>query len=298
MEPTKTYLVATDFSLPSRYAIERAVQLAEVEKARCVVVNATALDALDSLAALLGEGIGAARKKLEQEAAVKMAQMVGECRSGHDLDISGEVLSGAPLNCIPARAESLNADLLVLGSRGESLLQHTLLGSTASRLLRRSLKLPVLVVKQAPQRPYQRIMIATDLSPATIHSIEAARRIAPKAEIVLLHLLDLPFASKLSYADVAEKDIQFYIQIEREKCLAQLHALAGLAGLTAADYYTVVVHGHSPALIIAQEQEQHCDLIIIGKHCTLLAEELLLGSMIRHVLAESDVDVMVSCGSY
>ena len=297
MEPTKTYLVATDFSTPSRYAVERAAQLAEADQARCVVINAIALDTLDSLAALLGDGIAATKQKLEQEARVKMTQMVSQCRGDRALDISGEVLSGSPLTCIPAQAEALNADLLVLGSRGESRLQHTLLGSTASRLLRRSLKLPVLVVKQAPQRAYQRIMIATDLSPATIGSIQSARRIAPKAEIVLLHLLDLPFASKLSYADVEEKDIQFYIQIEREKCLAQLHALAEFAGLTAADYYTVVVHGHSPALIVEQEQEQHCDLIVIGKHCTLLAEELLLGNTIRHVLAESLVDVMVTSGN-
>ena len=59
----------------------------------------------------------------------------------------------------------------------------------------------------------------------------------------------------------------------------------------------MVVHGLSPALIVEQEQEQHCDLIVIGKHCTLLAEELLLGNTIRHVLAESLVDVMVTSGN-
>ncbi len=296
MDAQKTYLVASDFSTPARYAVERAIQLAEADHARCVVINATELDTLDSLAALLGEGIAATRKKLEQEARAQMAQLLTQCRGEREIDLSGEVISGNPVSSIPARADALNADLLLLGSRGESFLHHALLGSTASRLLRRALRQPVLVIKQAPQHAYRRIMIATDLSPATINAIQAARQLAPNAEIVLLHLLDLPFASKLSYADVAEKDIQCYIQIEREKCQTQLHTLAERAGLSVADYYTVVVHGHSPALIVAQEQEQHCDLIVIGKHCTLFAEELLLGSTIRHVLAESQADVMVTPG--
>ena len=80
MEPTKTYLVATDFSTPSRYAVERAAQLAEADQARCVVINAIALDTLDSLAALLGDGIAATKQKLVQEARVKMTQMVSQCR--------------------------------------------------------------------------------------------------------------------------------------------------------------------------------------------------------------------------
>lgn len=182
-----------------------------------------------------GEGIAATRKKLEQEARAQMAQPLTQCRGEREIDLSGEVISGNPVSSIPARADALNADLLLLGSRGESFLHHALLGSTASRLLRRgALRQPVLVIKQAPQHAYRRIMIATDLSPATINAIQAARQLAPNAEIVLLHLLDLPFASKLSYADVAEKDIQCYIQIEREKCQTQLHTLAERAGLSVA----------------------------------------------------------------
>lgn len=42
-----------------------------------------------------------------------------------------------------------------------------------------------------------------------------------------------------------------------------------------------------------QEQELDCDLIVMGKHGQGMLEELLLGSVTKHVLAESTGDVLV-----
>ena len=47
-------------------------------------------------------------------------------------------------------------------------------------------------------------------------------------------------------------------------------------------------------MIIEQEQECDCDLIVVGKHGESVLEELLLGSVTKHVLAESQCDVLVS----
>ncbi len=50
-----------------------------------------------------------------------------------------------------------------------------------------------------------------------------------------------------------------------------------------------------PALAIGeQEIEQDCDLIVVGKHGRNMIEDLLLGSVTSHVLAESLCDVLVS----
>jgi nucleotide-binding universal stress UspA family protein len=54
-----------------------------------------------------------------------------------------------------------------------------------------------------------------------------------------------------------------------------------------------VIHGDPSQRIIAMEQEYDADLIVVGKHGTHFAEELLLGSVTKHVLAESQCDVMV-----
>jgi nucleotide-binding universal stress UspA family protein len=69
--------------------------------------------------------------------------------------------------------------------------------------------------------------------------------------------------------------------------------LAAEAGLTPADYSARVIHGDPWQQIIAIEQEYDVDLIVVGKHGTDFTEELLLGSVTKLVLAESQGDVLV-----
>jgi nucleotide-binding universal stress UspA family protein len=46
--------------------------------------------------------------------------------------------------------------------------------------------------------------------------------------------------------------------------------------------------------ILEQEQEQDCDLLVMGKDGRAGFDELLLGSVTKRVLAESQSDVLVS----
>ena len=62
-----------------------------------------------------------------------------------------------------------------------------------------------------------------------------------------------------------------------------------------AEYWGRVIHGDPAQQIIAMEQEVDADLIVVGKHGSHIAEELLLGSVTKHVLAESQCDVLVIC---
>jgi CPA2 family monovalent cation:H+ antiporter-2 len=87
--------------------------------------------------------------------------------------------------------------------------------------------------------------------------------------------------------------MQRYRAATREDALRRLRQLAEMAGLAGGDYATVVVHGGASQQAIAQEQELDCDLIVMGKHGRHVTEELLLGSVTKHVLAESECDVLV-----
>ena len=46
--------------------------------------------------------------------------------------------------------------------------------------------------------------------------------------------------------------------------------------------------------LVEQEQVLDCDLVVIGKHGQSAAEDLLLGSVTKHVLAEGQSDVLVA----
>lgn len=293
MKPLSRILAATDLSAPARHAVDRGFCIAADTNARYTVIHATELDMLDSLSELLGADTQPIKQRLADDARATLRQLLADPAHNRGVAADARVVAGAPLDVIAAEADALDADLLVLGARGEAFLRHTLLGSTASRLMRKSIRRPVLVVKQAPHESYRRLLIPVDFSPASAPAIRFGRQLAPTAELVLLHAFELPYEGKLRFAGVEEGVIHGYIKTASEERRRQLHQLAAAAGLASADYSALVRHGDPAQLIITQEQERDCDLIIVGKHGRHITEDLLLGSVTQHVLAESQCDVLV-----
>ena len=68
--------------------------------------------------------------------------------------------------------------------------------------------------------------------------------------------------------------------------------IARVAGLDNGRYETRVVEGDASACIAQQERD--CDLVVMGKQGRSAAKDFLLGSVSRHVLAESNIDVVIS----
>ena len=133
-----------------------------------------------------------------------------------------------------------------------------------------------------------------DFSPSSLRAIRHARSIAPGAELVLLHIFDVPFEGKLRYASVDDEVIHHYRIVAKQEATQKLQALRDQAGLPVVGTSLLVLHGDPTFRIIEQEQECDCDLIVVGKHGEGMLEELLLGSVTKHVLAESQGDVLVS----
>jgi len=75
------------------------------------------------------------------------AQLAAE----HGVDVTFEVLAGVPADEIVAYADSIDADLVVIGSRRRGALAGALLGSVSRDVVRESRR-PVLVVKGTPRR--------------------------------------------------------------------------------------------------------------------------------------------------
>ena len=122
----------------------------------------------------------------------------------------------------------------------------------------------------------------------------SARLLAPRAEIVLLHAFEVPFEGHLRYASVDADTIRHYRVVARKEAIQKAHALAKQAGLSPHSVRYVVLHGNPASCILAQEQEQNCDLLVMGKHGESALEDLLIGSVTKRILAESQCDVLIS----
>ena len=202
---------------------------------------------------------------------------------------------GSAVDDVLIEASTLEARLIVVGARGAGSLRHRVLGSTAERLLRRSLR-PVLVVRGAPQASYRRALLALDFSPWSSQALAIARQVAAQARPVLFHVVQVPFEGRLHLAGVEAATVDAYRARAFREARQRLVDVARAAGLADGGWEPCVVDGEASRTIVERAQEQGCDLIVLGKHGTSVTQDLLLGSVTRHVLAESEIDVLVSTG--
>lgn len=285
-------LAGTDFSAPARHAADRAARLAHETGAALALMHVLSGGALQELRQWLGAD-HAMEQQLHDDARRQLAALASELRTHRHVAARTVNASGSVLDEINREAEVLDAALLVLGARGAGFLRRLVLGSTSERLLRRTTR-PVLVVRQTPHERYRRALVALDFSPWSAHAITLARRVAPHARLLLFSAWQVPFEEKLHFAGVDAATIDRYRQQARAAATQRMHALAARSGLKPSDWETCIVEGDASQRIVEHEQEKDCDLVVLGKHGQSATEDLLLGSVSKHVLAEGTTDVLVS----
>lgn len=286
-------LAATDLSAPARHAAERAALTARQLQAGLDLLHVTSLPTIDRFRQFVAELPAGALDRLMDDARADLEKLGEHLAQQHGVAPGLHLRSGPLLQEIIGAAATSGADLLVLGARGNSFMRHLLLGTTAERLIRKTDR-PMLVVKQAPHEPYRTLLVPVDFSAYSLPALQHARAIAPDATIILLHAFELPFEGKLRLAGVEEDYIHRYRIAAKDEARERLRALRDAAGLPPECARLLVLHGNPSLAIIQQEQEQDCDLIVIGKHGESVIEDLLLGGVTKHVLAESQGDVLVS----
>jgi nucleotide-binding universal stress UspA family protein len=145
----KRILIATDGSPSAREAVDFGLELALDEYAEAIFLHVA--PAVDVLPAMGGFGMaGALPHELgaADRAALTEAASLSEERGVH---ARTELLTGDPSDEIVAYADSIDADLIVVGSRGHGVIASALLGSISRGVLRETRR-PVLVVRGAAER--------------------------------------------------------------------------------------------------------------------------------------------------
>ena len=293
MNHLNTLLAATDLSASSRHAAQRAAMLARQTGARLELVHVLHKSALDELQRLFGEEAEALQGRIRAQASEALAQLAADIGEPNGVSAGCHLVEGAVLDAIVAQADFLDINLLIVGAHGSGFMRHWLLGATAERLLRKTLR-PVLVVKQPPRAAYRSVLVPVDFSPWSLGAIRLALAVAPQAELILLHAYEVAFEGKLRFAGVAEEVIRRHRETTRREALARLQQAAADAGIAAANWHPVVIHGGAAFRILEQEEEQGADLIVLGKHGVGMTEEFLLGSVTKQVQDQARSDVLVA----
>jgi nucleotide-binding universal stress UspA family protein len=289
--PIATIFAATDLSESAGHALERAaVTAAGCGAGRLELVHVASARSLRALQQLLSVEAGSIESRLIEKAAVELRRAAADLSSRFPISVGSFVAVGNPAAAIVAYADELEADLLVVGSRGSNPARDLLLGTTAERTIRRSRR-PVLVVKGPVANPYRHVLLATDFSAQSHAALNSARELAPDAALSLLHAFEVPFEGKLQYAGVSADTVSRYREDAQREAESAARDFVRRAGVEAS---CTVSHGYPARVIKEHAQRLRPDLIAVGKHGQSVFEELLIGSVSEHVLANAACDVLVA----
>ncbi len=146
MGPISTIVVAVDFSKHSDAAVDTAIGLAKGLDAEVHVVHAFDLH----VPMITPYEVAIPEPYIEQTraaAAAKLATVVATVRMA-GVKVGSQLVGGPPPTAIVDAADRVGADLIVIGTRGNTGLKHMFLGSVAEQTLRLA-RCPVMTVKQS-----------------------------------------------------------------------------------------------------------------------------------------------------
>jgi nucleotide-binding universal stress UspA family protein len=260
-------LCPVDFSDPSRTALLYAAAIAEHFGAALTLL---AVDDPLLAEAAASAGLGSSlTEQTTQELRRLAAEVVGAPHSG---TLQLRARAGKPAAEILREAHDSGADLIVMGSRGQTGVRKLFFGSTTERVLRET-TVPVLVTgSHAPSgrslddvaRQIRTVLAPVDLTAASPPQVTIAADIARalSASLLVVHVTE-PFGMPVPAEEVMT-DANAARRVSAESRLADL--ARSIPADVKAD--TLVVSGDPAEEIVAMTAAPHATLIVMGLHST------------------------------
>jgi monovalent cation/proton antiporter MnhG/PhaG subunit len=276
-------LLPHDGSPASDVAIELASSLAWPDGCRVTVIGVTEGD-LPPISDIDRPPASAPVDSNEPAVAVGAAAGALE-RPG--LDVAHVLRGGDPATVILDEADAVQAELIVMGSRGLGAVESMLTGSVASGVLDQA-PCPVLVARSPSLRS---VLVATDGSEASAAAIEVVARwsIFDGLEIQVLSVAALAdhhreLSPIRAWREAAERS--------RNRRVADAAAVTlETAGRRSVPH---VVVGDRPAASVVDFAHTHAiDLIVLGTRGRTGLTRTLLGSVARDVVVATEASVLV-----
>lgn len=210
------------------------------------------------------------------------------------------VLGGDIGEVIAAEAEKTDADLIIMGSRGQSLWKSFFLGSVSNAVLSES-KRPLLLLRQEVPNVGDklRVGIAVDGSAygeaAADYVLSHLDFFGKKAEFFVIHVVrdyrTLIASTSAEYVmpSVSQKEFDEETQKDFDKVTAPVLERFKKAGVAV----TPLRLQGFPSEAIAEYAKDGLDMVVIGSHGYGNFQSAVLGSTAMHIAAECKVPLLV-----
>jgi nucleotide-binding universal stress UspA family protein len=223
----------------------------------------------------------------EAEAAQKGARKLLD---QHGIPYNALRQPGYPGKVIPEYAESMGADLVVMGSHGLGAAKGLLLGSVTQAVIA-NCKTPLLVIRDGQLPPEKgEVLVAVDGSAYTRRAVAYLLRhraqFASQGRITLMHVSPPP-GRMLTAVD---RILEGQRHADNEKAMRPAQRLLDKVGLK---YKMLNVTGDPGERIANHARGNHAGLIVMGSHGRGSMTSLLLGSVTQKTLAGARAPVLI-----
>ena len=276
-------LIATDFSSRADRAIRRGALLARQFDCELVVTHVVDDDQAESL--LDAE---------HRESQLLLDKLARGLRESDGLRCQARLAIGEPFEQIPALAQEIEADLVVIGPYRRDRIRNIFVCATAERIIRASAT-PVLMANCLPAAPYERILLATDFSENALRAIDTAKALGllGAAQVSAAHAFQASADSLMARTAANADHRRDYLLAEAAAALAQLGALSQTVGLNLADQIAERIELSAAETIRDIARRVRAEIVVVGAQGRSAMSQAWLGSVSQDLLRFADIDVLV-----
>jgi nucleotide-binding universal stress UspA family protein len=219
-------------------------------------------------------------------------------RAVGDRTVDVEVEEGTGIaDVIVARAISLPADLILMGTHGRTGIKRLLLGSVAERVLRTAPS-PVMVVPPHDVVPtetvsFKHIVCAIDFSDSSLAALRWAVSLAQEtdAHLWLVHTIEVPPELRASTV-VTGDEVNELNASARADALNRLRSLVPPQAAGFCSIETATATGEAAHAILKFASDRRADLIVMGAQGHGAMDRLIFGSKTRDVIGGATCPVL------
>jgi len=277
-------LCATDLLPRSDAAVERSGALADALKAKLTLLHVVA--PIPSETALMEE---------LREAGVQLKERSRAPRWTHGAVPSLVVRTGDPGQVAIETARDLRADLVVIGPHRRRTIRDAFRGSVAGNLVE-GRRVPILLVRARPRRPYLNVVLALDLAEPSAQAVryaESSGIVANASRFTVLHAYEPPYHDSFHYFGAGVSSIDAHTAVWRREYRQSIADTLVAESVIPWRYDVVLEEGAAASVILRHVKRQAPDLLIMGTRGGGKLHRAFLGSVAREVAYQARCDVLL-----
>ncbi|WP_439572033.1 universal stress protein [Phreatobacter sp.] len=280
--------VASDLTFRSERALSRALELGRQFGGEVTVAHVVDADLADEVR---DHALSWAETALKREC----QRLVGPGLP----KLVVQAVAGKPRRDIIRLAHEARADLMVLGIHDQTRDgAYRFADTTAGHLLKESY-LPVLLVREAVEKPYRSVVIGVDFSVCSKRAIRRAVALAPDARITLVHAFQVPFRGRFGSEEFVS-EVRYNERLEFDAALAEemdwLVQRVIATGPQPGAVEKVLREGAPGEVLRAECARIGADLVAVGTHGTTGLTRAIWGSVAEDILNVPPCDVLAVPG--